>query len=197
MRRTQASTPKWHVVSLGHFDYLYPPTSRPAANTHRAPQAEMLQVLRHGERIGFITKLHVGRGDLTSDRNCTSEKDRAWRTFSNDSGLCVLPHSNPGEHKYLSILSWRGRELETFIFRLPTMAFNVPEKTPNVVERPLGGSSPPSPSSEAPIDDADKTLEALGYTPVRVCVLCPRYIPLITPRSSSASSQHGPASVLP
>ncbi|KAK0751798.1 amino acid/polyamine transporter I [Schizothecium vesticola] len=50
------------------------------------------------------------------------------------------------------------------------MAVAIPEKPPLVVERPLGqlagDSNPPSPSSDGPSDDADKTLEALGYTPV-------------------------------
>ena len=51
------------------------------------------------------------------------------------------------------------------------MAVAILEKPPLVVERPLGqlaeDSNPPSPSSDGPNDDADKTLEALGYTPVR------------------------------
>lgn len=49
------------------------------------------------------------------------------------------------------------------------MAVAMPEKTPIVAERPLGLSTGdttlPSPSSDG-LDDADKKLEAMGYTPV-------------------------------
>lgn len=55
-------------------------------------------------------------------------------------------------------------------FRSLAMAVTIPEKTPIVAERPLGLSAgdttPLSPSSDG-LDDADKKLEAMGYTPVR------------------------------
>lgn len=68
---------------------------------------------------------------------------------------------------------------------------------PTVVVR--GNVSPLSSSSEdVTMDEADKTLEAMGYTPVsknRHALVKPQ--PLIFSRSSSASSPHGPASVSP
>ncbi|KAK0730983.1 amino acid permease 2 [Lasiosphaeris hirsuta] len=50
---------------------------------------------------------------------------------------------------------------------MPTTA---PEKTPGVAERPLEDfmvdTTPPTPASEDTMDEADKSLEAMGYTPV-------------------------------
>ncbi len=46
------------------------------------------------------------------------------------------------------------------------------EKSPNVAQQPLaspsGISTPTSPMSDDTMDEADKTLEAMGYTPVRL-----------------------------
>lgn len=64
-----------------------------------------------------------------------------------------------------------GQRSPTLLFKSVAMAVAMPEKTPIVAERPLGPSAgdttPPSPSRDSLNDDADKKLDALGYTPVR------------------------------
>lgn len=79
------------------------------------------------------------------------------------------------------------------------------KKAPVVAETPLGTSSgdvtPFSPSTDdVTMSDADKKLEAMGYTPV-ITTFSPHnplmYHDADILRSSSASSPAGPASVLP
>jgi len=75
---------------------------------------------------------------------------------------------------------------------------NNKEKTLRITQRPLAratGDTTPS-SSDSTSDEADKTLEALGYTPVGSHHHFPSRI-LTQYRSSNGSSQHGPASALP
>lgn len=51
------------------------------------------------------------------------------------------------------------------------MASSSVEKIPSITGRPVarvaGDTTPSSSTSDESLDDADKTLEALGYTPVR------------------------------
>jgi hypothetical protein len=78
------------------------------------------------------------------------------------------------------------------------------KKTPAVTETPLGVSSgdvtPVSAGEDVVISDADKKLEAMGYTPVTTAPTCKSpetYHDVDIPRSSNASSPPGPASALP
>jgi hypothetical protein len=84
------------------------------------------------------------------------------------------------------------------------LVHDMEKKAPAVTETPLGVSSgdatPISSSDDVVMSDADKKLEAMGYTPVTTAPPCrspETYHDVNTLSSSNASSPPGRASVSP
>jgi len=113
----------------------------------------------------------------------------------------VLFSSSPPPQKPCRTYLWLERHLHR------TMGAIDSEKTANAAKEPVvtvrGDVTPISDSGDVvSVDEADKILRELGYTPVShgnpylsLASLCPRPRLTFCKRYSSASSQHGPASV--